>query len=218
MNVTYESVSTQLASEDYGNRLSAVNQMRYLDAPQSFELLQKAIADENPRVRYAAISQLASVGNHDREASLALLENALLRDSDMDVRAAAADSVGALKLTEAFEAMETLYQQTDEWLVRFSIIAALGELGDPRGYDLLIKALEGDHELIRTVAIGALGELKDLRAVPYLAAYVDNPDWQIRHRVAQALGQIGGGETRSALATLAEDDVEQVAQEAKRAL
>lgn len=218
MNVTFESVSEQLTSEDFGDRLSAVNQIRYLEAPQAYELLQKAIADQNPRVRYAAISQLSSVGNHDRETSLSLLRQALLQDSDMDVRAAAADSVGALKLTEAYDAMETLYRQTEEWLVQFSIIAALGELGEPRGYDLLVEALSGDHELIRTAAIGALGELQDSRAVPHLTVYADNPDWQVRHRVAQALGQIGGEETRCALEALAADEVDQVAQEAKRAL
>ncbi len=218
MNVTFESVKARLSSEDYGERLSAVNQIRYLDVSQAFELLQVAIADQNPRVRYAAISQLSSVGQHNRETSLQILEEALLRDADMDVRAAAADSVGALKLTEAFEAMHTLYQQTDEWLVKFSIVAALGELGDPRGYEILVAALEGSNELIHTVAIGSLGELKDPRAVPYLTGYVDHSDWQIRHRVAQALGQIGGEDTREALQTLANDEMEQVAQEAKRAL
>lgn len=218
MNVTFDAVSERLSSEDYGDRLSAVNQIRYLDTPQAFELLQRAIADQNPRVRYAAVSQLSSVGYHDRETSRTILEQALLRDSDMDVRAAAADSVGALKLTEAFEAMETLYRETDEWLVQFSIVAALGELGDPRGYSILVEALESENELIRTVAIGSLGELKDQRAVPHLITYVDSSDWQIRHRVAQALGQIGGEQTRSPLETLSKDDVDQVAQEAQRSL
>ncbi|MGF1513716.1 MAG: phycobilisome degradation protein NblB [Elainellaceae cyanobacterium] len=218
MDVTFKSVEERLASEDYGDRLSAVNQIRYLDAPQAFELLQRAIDDVNPRVRYAAVSQLSSVGQHNRDKSREILEQALLRDSDMDVRAAAADSVGALKLTEAFEAMEALYQQSEEWLVKFSIVAALGELGDPRGYDILVAALEGQNELIRTVAIGALGELKDPRAVPCLKAYVDSTDWQIRHRVAQALGQIGGEEAQASLQTLSQDDIEQVAQEAKRGL
>ncbi|MGB3613650.1 MAG: HEAT repeat domain-containing protein, partial [Elainellaceae cyanobacterium] len=153
MNVTFDAVSEKLSSEDYGDRLSAVNQIRYLDTPQAFELLQRAIADQNPRVRYAAVSQLSSVGHHDRETSRTILEQALLRDSDMDVRAAAADSVGALKLTEAFEVMEALYRETEEWLIQFSLVAALGELGDDRGYGILVDALESQNELIRTVAI-----------------------------------------------------------------
>ncbi|MGF1536642.1 MAG: HEAT repeat domain-containing protein, partial [Elainellaceae cyanobacterium] len=74
------------------------------------------------------------------------------------------------------------------------------------------------NELIRTVAIGSLGELKDPRAVPRLTPYVDSSDWQIRHRVAQALGQIGGEGAKEALQTLSQDEVEQVAQEAKRGL
>ncbi len=47
----------------------------------------------------------------------------------MDVQAAAADSIAALKLTEAFEDLQQLYHTTSEWLVKLSIIAALGEMG-----------------------------------------------------------------------------------------
>ncbi|MEB3358608.1 MAG: HEAT repeat domain-containing protein [Synechococcales bacterium] len=215
MDVTPESVKTLLESEDYGDRLSAVNQMRYLDVAAAFELIQLAIADINPRVRYAAVSQLSSLGSQNIAATERILRNCLLRDADPDVRAAAADSVGALKLTSAFDDLQVLYGGTSEWLVKFSIVAALGELGDPRGFEILEDAITSDNELIRTVAIGSLGELGDRRAIPILISYASSDDWQIRHRVAQALSRIGGTEVEPTLQTLAADTAAPVAQEAK---
>jgi HEAT repeat protein len=59
MSVTPESVKELLRSDDFGQRLSAVNQLRQLDPAIAFELIQPAIADQSVRVRYAAVSQMA---------------------------------------------------------------------------------------------------------------------------------------------------------------
>jgi HEAT repeat protein len=80
---------------------------------------------------------------------------------------------------------------------------------------MLENALGSENELIQTIAISALGELGDKRALPLLLPYASNADWQIRYRVAQALGRLGGVEADAALEILAKDEVEQVSQEAK---
>lgn len=218
MDVTPESVKQLLSSEDFGDRLRAVNQMRQLDPQVAFELIQTAADDTSARVRYAAISQVATLGKQDRSKALQILRDRLVNDSEPDVQAAAADSLGALKLTETFEDLQKLYQSTSEWLVQFSIIAALGELGDTRAFPLLEAALNSDTDLIKTAAIGSLGELGDTRAIPLITPYASDPDWQIRYRVVQALKHLGGPEAHSTIATLANDEVEQVAQEAKASL
>lgn len=218
MTITPDSVRELLSSEDYGHRLSALNQMRQLDPAIAFELVQVAVQDSNARVRYGAISQFATLGHQNRALSLQVLRNSLLTDKEMDVRAAAADSIAALKLTEAFDDLALVYHELNEWLVRFSIIAALGELGDPRAFELLAEALGSEEELIRTAAIGSLGELGDRRAIPLLMPYSTHPDWQIRHRIAQAFVRLGGEEVRSALETLAQDSEAVVAQAAQSAL
>lgn len=215
MTVTPESVRNRLTSEDFGERLSALNQLRQLDPSIAFEIIQPAITDQNVRVRYAAVSQVSTLGQCNLAAALEILRRCLLEDPEPDIQAAAADALGALKLTDAYDDMERLYHQTPEWLVKFSIIAALGELGDPRSFDLLETALKDDNGLIQTAAIGSLGELGDRRAIPLIAAHVDNPDWQIRHRVAQALSHFDDPEARSALETLSKDEMGIVAQEAK---
>ncbi|WP_416672422.1 phycobilisome degradation protein NblB [Egbenema bharatensis] len=215
MSITPESVQELLSSDDFGQRLSAVNQLRQLDPQVAFEMIQSAIVDSSVRVRYAAVSQMSTLGHQNPALSLEVLRRCLLEDPETDVQAAAADSLGALKLTEAYDDLAMLYHQTSEWLVKFSIVAALGEMGDPRSFDLLSTALQSDNELVQTAAIGSLGELGDHRALPLLLPFVDNPDWQIRHRVAQALSHFDSPDARSALERMAQDEVDLVAHGAK---
>lgn len=217
MSITSESVKQLLDSADFGDRIRGVNQLRQLPPAIAFELIQQPAVDSNVRVRYAAISQLASLGTQNREQSLKVLKAGLF-DSEPDVQAAAADAIAALKLTEAFDDLQELYHRTEEWLVSFSIVAALGELGDTRAFDLLKEALDSESDLMKTAAIGSLGELGDNRAVSLLMPYVSHPDWQIRYRVVQALAAYNTPEVHAALETLAKDEVGQVAEQAKTSL
>lgn len=216
--ITPDSVQTLLNSEDFGDRNRGVNQLRQLDPQVAFKLIQPMIQDQNTRVRYAAVSQLDTLGRQDRQKALKLLRDRLLNDPEPDVQAAAADALGALQLTEAYEDLAKLYHDTSEWLVQVSILAALGEMGDLRSFELLEEGLEAENDLLKTAAIGSLGELGDPRAVPLLANFVDHPDWQTRYRTGQALGNIGGTEARALLEALAKDEVEQVAQMAQSSL
>lgn len=218
MSITPESVKQMLNSEDLGDRLRAVNQIRELEPAIAFQLAQSAVNDANARVRYSAVSQMDTLGGQDLATALALLRDRLLNDPEPDVQAAAADCLGALKLTAAFEDLQHIYHTTPEWLVKFSIVATLGELGDPRSFELLKEALASENELVQTAAISSFGELGDVQAIPLLLSYATNPDWQIRYRVVQALGRLGGPEARSTLEALVDDQVEAVAEEAKNSL
>ncbi|MFM6135464.1 MAG: phycobilisome degradation protein NblB [Cuspidothrix sp.] len=217
MSVSVENIKELLSSENLGDRLRAVNHIRELEPKTALELVQIAINDKNARVRYSAVSQMDTLGTQDLQLSLQILRG-LLSDPEPDVQAAAADCLGALKLHDAFEDLQELYHQTPEWLVQFSIIATLGELGDPRGFELLTQAIASDNGLIQTAAISSLGELGDPQAVPLLAPYSTNPDWQVRYRVVQALARLGGDDAKTILATLVNDEVEAVAKEAKTAI
>ena len=219
MSVTPDSIKQMLSSDDLGDRLRAVNQIRELEDTQvAFELIQTAVNDRNARVRYSAISQMDTLGGQNLETALTVLRDRLINDPEPDVQAAAADCLGALKLTESFDDLQQLYHNTSEWLVKFSIVATLGELGEPRSFDLLTEALNSDNGLVQTAAIGSLGDLGDSQAVPLLIPYATNPDWQIRYRVVQALSKLGGTEAHSTLEALASDEIEAVAKEAKNSL
>lgn len=216
MSVTPESVKELLSAENFGDRVRGIDKLVQLDISTAFELLQLVVTDKHPRVRYAAISKMDTLGSANLDASLELLRDRLLNDSEPDVQAVAADALAALKLTSAFPDIENLYHQTPEWLVKFSIVAALGEMGDTRALKLLEEAISDDNELVRTAAISALGELGDDRGVALLIPLAQDPDWQVRFRVAQSLARLGGDVAETALITLAQDPVEQVALAAKQ--
>jgi HEAT repeat protein len=218
MSINPESVRQSLDSENYGDRIRGINQLRQLDPAIAFEMIVPLVKDDNVRIRYAAVSQLDTLGKQDLDFTLELLRDRLYNDPEIDVKAAAADAIGGLKLTVAYEDLQQSYHQTSEWLLQFSIIAALGELGDLRGFDLLEEALASNNELLVTAAISSLGELGDDRAIPLLIPFVANEDWQIRHRLAQALGRFSTPEVRATLEQLAKDSVEVVAKEATNSL
>ncbi len=218
MSISSESIQQLINSADFGDRIRGINQLRQIDHKLALEMVKPLLNDANARIRYAAVSQLDTLGHADLDASLELLRDRLFNDSEIDVQAAAADALGGLKLTVAFEDLQRAYQQTSEWILQFSIIAVLGELGDPRGFDLLQSALASDNSLLQTAAISSFGELGDARAIPLLLPFASDEDWQIRHRLAQALGHLGGAEAKTILEKLAQDGIEQVAQEAKTSL
>ena len=217
MSITPDSVKKQLESEDLGDRLRGVNEIRELDPAIGFELIQSAITDENARVRYSAVSQFDTLGTQDLDKSLNLLRG-LLQDPEADVKAAAADCLGGLKLVAAFDDLQQLYQSTEDWIIKLSVIAALGELGEPRGFELLKQALSEDNDLVKTAAISSMGELGNPEGISILTPYSKDSDWQIRFRVAQALNRLGTPEAKPVLESLANDEVEAVAEEAKKNL
>ncbi|MCY7367212.1 MAG: HEAT repeat domain-containing protein [Chamaesiphon sp.] len=210
-----ESIDILINSENKGDRITALNLVRELQPAIAFSYIKQLVTDNNTRVRYAAVSQLATLGSQDLAESLIILRDRLVNDPEPDVQAAAADSIGALKLTEAFDDLQNLYETTPEWLVQFSIVAALGELGDSRGLKLLQTALTNETSLVQTAAIGAIGELGIPHGVESLIPFVTNPDWQIRYQLARSLRNLGGDLAAQSLAILATDPVEQVAKEAQ---
>jgi HEAT repeat protein len=210
-----ESIDALINSENKADRINALNMMREIEPAIAFGYIQQLVTDNNTRVRYAAVSQLATLGSQDLDLSLTILRDRLVNDPEPDVQAAAADAIGALKLTDAFEDLQNLYQSTPEWLVQFSIVAALGELGDPRGLQLLQTALTSETSLVQTAAIGSIGELGDPNGVESITPFITNPDWQIRYQLARALRNLGGSSAAQSLAILATDEVEQVAKEAR---
>lgn len=210
-----EIVQNLINSTDFADRLKALNALRQIPAPDAFKIIQPLINDPNSRIRYAAVSQLSSLGQQNLDLSLELLRDRLFNDSEIDVQAAAADAIGALKLTVAFNDLKQVYQNSDQWLLKFSIVAILGELGEPNAFDLLQEAVQSDNLLLQATAIASLGELADHRAIPILLSFVSHEDWQIRHRLAQALKHFDTPEIKEALQKLANDEIEIVAQEAK---
>lgn len=222
MVISPDQIKQQLASAELGQRLRAVNLLREIDPAVAFELIQTVISDSSARVRYAAISQFASLGKQNKEKALTVLRQALYHDPEADVQAAAADAMGALQLAAAYDDLVTAYNNTSEWIVQMSIVACLGELGVSQGFELLQQALQSNTALVALTAIGAMGELKDPRAIPLLLPFLESDDWQVRHRLAQALSNYlhtpQANDVMPTLIKLTQDESDIVADSAKQHL
>jgi HEAT repeat protein len=214
MTITPASVSALLSSDSHGDRIRGVNQLRELDKSIAYGLVQAPIQDKNTRVRYAAVSLMDTIGDVDLVKSLTILRNCL-QDAEYDVKAAAADALGGLKLKEALPELILLYHETEEWLLKLSIVAALGSMQDQRAMALFAEALESDVELIRMTTVQAIGDMGDPTGVDLLVKVIAEPDTQIRFRVAEALGKIGGEQAQGLLKQMANDADSQVAEQAK---
>ena len=81
---TPDSVKELLESNNFGDRLRGVNHLRQLDPAIAYELIKPSVTDENVRVRYAAVSQLASLGGQNPSEATSLLKAALF-DPEPDV-------------------------------------------------------------------------------------------------------------------------------------
>jgi len=99
-----------LSSENLGDRLRAVNQIRELEPAIAFELVQTAINDRNARVRYSAVSQMDTLGGQDLSTALTVLRDRPLTTGTR--RSGSGGLLGALKLTEAFEDLQQIYHST----------------------------------------------------------------------------------------------------------
>ncbi|MEM9137449.1 MAG: HEAT repeat domain-containing protein [Cyanobacteria bacterium P01_F01_bin.42] len=219
MTLTPETIQQDLNSEDFGDRLRGVNNLRQIDPATAFEMIVPLATDSNVRVRYAAVSQIDVLGETNHEKALEVLRDRLHNDTEMDVKAAAADAIGALKLTDAFDDLHQTYHGTTDWMLRMSVIAGLGVMGDPRGFDLLKDALITPEPLVQLAAISALGDLGNADAIELLLPFVDHEDWQLRQRLVQALSKFQTVEAaRQALETLSKDESEPVANYAKDCL
>jgi len=101
MSVTPESVKQMLSSEDLGDRLRAVQSNTRTGTTIAFEL-SKAINEQ-------CSGPLSAKWIRWRQDLSTVLTDRLFNDPEPDVQAAAADCLGALKLTEAFEDLQQLY-------------------------------------------------------------------------------------------------------------
>jgi hypothetical protein len=81
--------------------------------------------------------------------------------------------------------------------VRARAALGLGEIGDTRGVDPLIQALQDEDSFLRRMAAVALGNIGDARAIEPLTKALEDEDSLVRQAAAEALEKIeakqGGG-------------------------
>ena len=112
-----------------------------------------------------------------------------LRHPELGVQWEATAALGSLGTAAIDELLREL--PTRNRAVKLGIIEALGEIGDPRAVEPLIRFLRDPSVEVRWETALALGEIGDPRATAPLLAGLRDPDRYVRYGTALALRKIG---------------------------
>ncbi|MGH7702951.1 MAG: HEAT repeat domain-containing protein [Gemmatimonadales bacterium] len=113
---------------------------------------------------------------------------AALKDTDVEVRRAAAQSLGSLEDPRAVPGLIEALGDADAG-VRGHAAEALGSMQDPRAREGLTGLLKDSNADVREAAVGALAELEDPKPAPFITALWDSSPG-VRRQAAAALGDL----------------------------
>lgn len=202
-----EQLQTYLNSSDSQNRLKALVELRKYDPEVAVPLLISKMQDQEFIIRSFVATGL---GKKQSAESYAALLELIEFDRDYNVRAEAANSLSFYG-EPSIPHLVALFHKDQNWLVRKSIFAAMGDLNAPE--ELLEISLEGlkDKDLtIQETAVDGLTLLaktaKSEDALNQLLSLVNHKSWRVRARVAIALSQFNTPEAEVALTQLKQDE------------
>lgn len=226
-------------------REELIRGLGYLNNPQAFILLKRAMRDHNETISNRAIQSLGQSG--DIRATQPLLEG--IEDTNIRISVASATAMGVLQNPKAVEPLRLLLNHPLQHVQQCAAIALflLGDIGviqtimellnhtsypmmwaavnafvntkDVNCVPKMIAALEGKEGKGKASHIAeALGNIGDIRAVPPLIDALKHTVKEVRASAAKALGMLGDTRAVNALAEALNDTDKQVHLKAAHAL
>lgn len=199
-------IQAALAQPDLAARISGIKALRDYDADLAVPLLVSRMRDPEFLVR-----SLVAMGlRHQKNAeSFAALLEMLTLDRDTNVQAEAANSLSFFGAVSVPHLVKAFYQ-SDNWLVRRSILACLTELNvTAELFEVCLQALEDEDLTVQETAIDAMKTLKDSEkhseVLQQLLQLVESASWRIRIRVAYALKSFTEPQAQAAIQALQRD-------------
>jgi HEAT repeat protein len=205
--VDLEQIDRDLRGRAIDKQKLALDRLAQVPADVAVPLLARLLASPDFMHRRMAVMGL---GNHRVEESFQLLAGVLTNDLDPNVMGEAANAIVDFG-DRAIPLLVELFQNTDNWLVRQSIIPLLI---DTKNYpELLIVAeiaIADETQSVKEVGILALGHLLNspvqARALSLLLALCHDPFWRNRWRATISLQSLQNPATRAAIAQLQQDE------------
>jgi HEAT repeat protein len=181
------------------NAIRALGEMVWLMGPEqrqstgtdrAVEPLIGALAAKDAKSRKCAAVVLKCLGS---PRAVEPLTAALRDDPSPEVRAAAAEALGAAKDPRPIGLLTaTLENPSEPVEVRVSAAGALGSIADRRAVEPLIRALKDKDPLIRAAALTVADIIPDYRLLrPLLVDALRDPEWRVRDRATRAAGALG---------------------------
>jgi len=199
----------QAGSKDRVLREYVIASLGTLQAREAVPPIVQALQDKTFSRRYIAAWALGQIGSE--ESIPALLK--ALDDDNEGVRRYATRALIRFNLKAVAPLLGALHGTSPR--AQAGAIRALGDIGDARALDELIKLASGPN---RGEVFMALGKLKDPRAEKALIDGLHDTEWRNRMNAAMALGPLGGPAAAAALRPALEDPVMVVREWAARSL
>lgn len=180
-----------LQGEFYTVRARAAAALGLVGDPQVVPHLLRALKDPEPEVRaWAALA----LGKFRDPSTFDDIAGLLLDDQKIEVRQAAARSLGETRHTAALPYLMEALRDSFWWYEReqaaSDLLQAIEKMG-ASAVEPLIEALADREGTVRKFAAIVLGELKDLRAVEELGMALYDLHHEVSRVAALALGKMG---------------------------
>lgn len=190
----------QLTHDEFSVRYDAAQQLGKLGDPRAVDGLTARLNDENPKVKYAALSSLVKIGS--TRAAIPTL-TALLNDLDsrlwklLTLDIGMRLRTGLLNMVEAgnTEAADLLISGLDNpdlnELQRALVIRLIGRTSDPRMTETFIDMLMIASDNLQAASAEALGYIGDVQAVEPLMNVLEDADSALREISMMSLAKLG---------------------------
>lgn len=180
--------------------------------PEAVPILIEALESRNEKVQEAAVKVLGELG--DERALKPFLR--YMGNPKSDVRWAVAKALPKLGPVTLSPLLSSLTDQ--DWAVRQTAAAALGNLKNPAAVDGLIRTLDDQNRGVSSSVASALGKIGDPRAVEPLIKALSSPEPWLRKAAVKSLGILGDKRAAEPLTKLLRDKDANVRKAAKKAL
>lgn len=172
--------------------------------------LSVAMRDQNPQVRVEATYALGIVARPPLDLAVASVLQGGLRDPLRDMRVAAARVLGALRVTQAGDALVEAVNDSEKD-VRAAAMRALGDIRERRAVRALTEQFTfyGKGPLA-DAGLDGLARIADPSSAPLFSSQLSSKDPLVRRRAAEGLARIGDQAAASVGSALASERQVQV--------
>lgn len=175
-----------LQSRQDGVLLKTVVALKQLRDPSAALAMQALLHAPLPTVRRRVLEALGQTGD---VSLVPMIGESLSQDDNPEVRAAAAQALGALKDRVACPVLEEALRDAD--VVRCQAVIALGAIHDKSTLAALMAMLKDTMPEVRYHAVNAIGKFKTPKTLKALAVLLEDSDPMVRNGASKVIAEFG---------------------------
>jgi len=194
-------------------RCNLISSMSGSARQAEIEELINILAEDNPRVRVAAIIALGNLKSVEAVPSLSRLVN----DPSVNVRLKLAVALANIDTKDCLEPLVKLMGDSDE-SVRTMAAQKLSQVEAKGTESILVSATDSKNSRTVGLALTILAERRSVKALELAKEHLDDKRESVRLAAIEVLGRMGGEKEKPLLGSLSRADSSKTRQKAKKAL